>query len=65
MYEYLLQTGESKQSDRMIREYGDGEIENGKISKDKRRIMIDKKKPKKSEYSFTVNKPRRMIRKEQ
>lgn len=66
MYEYLLQKTEGPQTDRMIREGGEsGEIENGKISKEIRRFTINKKKPKKSEYSFKVNKPRRMIRKEQ
>lgn len=68
MYDYLLQKKETKQSDRMIREGEDGEIENEKISKEKRRIDIDRSRyfPKeKSGIPFTVNKPKRMIRKEQ
>lgn len=63
MYDYLLQKKETKQSDRMIREGEDGEIENEKVSKSKRKMTIDKRRPKKkSEEVIPINKPKRMIR---
>ena len=66
MYEYLLQKEETKLTDRMIREGDDGEIENGKVSKAKRRMTIQKKKSKKiktpDEEDFSICKPKRMIR---
>ena len=65
MYEYLLQKAETKQTDRMIRE-GDGddvEIENGKVSKAKRKMTIQKKSKKiKIDEDFSICKPKRMIR---
>ncbi len=61
-FEYLLQL-EGKAPERLI---VPSEIEeavaNEKVSKGMRKISIDKK-PKKSEYNFTVNKPKRLIRK--
>jgi hypothetical protein len=65
MYEYLLQKAETKQTDRMIREGDDGEIENGKVSKAKRKMTIYKKKSKKiktSDEDSSICKPKRMIR---
>ena len=67
MYEYLLQKKETKQTDRMIREGEGGEIENGKISKAKRKMTLHKSKyaKKKSEQEIVavkVDKPKRMIR---
>jgi hypothetical protein len=65
MYEYFLQKAETKQTDRMIREGDDGEIENGKVSKAKRKMTIYKKKSKKiktSDEDFSICKPKRMIR---
>ena len=65
MYEYLLQTERKIQTDRMIREGEGGEIENGKVSKAKRKMTLHKSKyaKKKSEQEIVkVDKPKRMIR---
>jgi hypothetical protein len=63
MYEYLLQNPHASQTDRMIREGEDGEIENGKVSKAKRRMTVQKKSKKiKTHEDFSVCKPKRMIR---
>jgi hypothetical protein len=64
-YEYLLQKNGAKQTDRMIREGEGGEIENGKVSKAKRKITIyKKKKPLLTALDGTElrAKPKRMIR---
>src|SRR4030042_2731245 len=65
MYDYLLQN-KVKQTDRMIGNGDEGDIEDEKISKAKRLISIEKRKSKskRSEYNFSINKPKRMIRKE-
>jgi len=66
MYEYLLQKNGAKQSNRMIREGEGGEIENGKVSKAKRKMTIDKSRyfprKKSEEIKVVPNKPKRMIR---
>jgi hypothetical protein len=67
-YEYLLQIGETKQSDRLIRDGDDDEIENGKVLKANRKMNICKSKSKKIKVSdikienFIINKQKRMIR---